>query len=81
MFHGGNDNNQTATVTGLFQEATDTYGLPSRVRSDFDTENTSVAMFMLEYPDKGPNRGSMIMGTPVSIISVQNGCGWKLRKM
>ena len=78
MFHGGidgfsrcivylkcSDNNQTATVTGIFQEATDTYGLPSRVRSDFSTENTGVAMFMLEHPDRGPNRGSMIMCTSV----------------
>ena len=78
MFHGGidgfsrcivylkcSDNNQTATVTGLFQEATDTYGLPLRVRSDFSTENTDVATFILEHPDRGPNRGWMIMGTSV----------------
>lgn len=78
MIHGGIDgysrcivyllcsnNNRAETVTSLFLSAIEAYGLPSRVRSDFGTENTGVAMFMLEHPHRGPNRGSVITGSSV----------------
>ena len=40
-----------------------TYGLPSRVRSDHGLENVKVAQFMIEQ--KGTGRGSMITGSSV----------------
>lgn len=48
-----------------FQEAVRRFGLPSRVRSDFGTENYDVTRFMLHHPERGPNRGSMITGRSV----------------
>ena len=58
-------NNRANTVTSLFEEAVQAYGLPSRVRSDFGTENIGVASFLLNHPERGPNRGSMITGRSV----------------
>ena len=44
----------------LFQEAAETYGLLSRIRSDLAVENVDIARYMLETPHRGPNRGSFI---------------------
>ncbi|PIK57985.1 hypothetical protein BSL78_05073 [Apostichopus japonicus] len=56
-------NNLAATVFRLFQEATNSYGLPSRVRTDMGVENTEVARFMIQA--RGSNRGSIMTGLSV----------------
>ena len=58
-------NNRAITVYQLFPTAVQTYGLPSRVRSDKGGENVDVAMFMLSHPLGGPDRGSHIAGRSV----------------
>lgn len=52
-------------VYGLFQNAVQTFGLPSRVRSDIGREDCDVAWFVLSHPLRGPNRGSHIAGRSV----------------
>ena len=43
-----------------FLKGVNTYGMPSRVRSDQGRENVSVADFMIEH--RGAGRGSMLTG-------------------
>ena len=57
------NNNRSDTVLALFQNACQSYGMPSRVRSDHGLENMGVARMMLEC--RGVNRGSMITGSSV----------------
>ena len=56
-------NNRADTVFSLFLHAVQQFGLPSRVRSDQGGENVMVARHMIEF--RGPNRGSMIVGSSV----------------
>ena len=58
-------NNRAETVLDAFLKATQEYGLPSRVRSDKGGENTAVSLYMLQHPQRGPGRGSMITGRSV----------------
>jgi len=48
-----------------FHKAVTEYGLPSRVRSDKGKENIKVGLYMLEHPERGPGRGSIIAGRSI----------------
>ena len=58
-------NNCAQTVLQKFEEATQRFGLPSRVRCDRGVENRAVSMFMLAHPLRGIGRGSVIVGRSV----------------
>ena len=59
------DNNRYDTVLDLFLKGVEKYGLPSRVRCDKGTENYGISYFMLNHPQRGPDRGSIIAGKSV----------------
>lgn len=65
MFMRCSNNNKSDTVLSAFLGGVSEHGLPSRVRSDKGKENVGVGAFMLNHPDRGPNRGSMITGRSV----------------
>ena len=53
-------NNKASTILSCILKGVNTYGMPSRVRSDQGRENVSVADFMIEH--LGAGRGSMLTG-------------------
>ena len=57
------DNNRSETVLDAFINATQEYGIPSRVRTDHGGENVKVWEFMEE--NRGSGRGSYITGQSV----------------
>jgi len=54
------NNNRAVTLLHQFITAVETYGLPSRVRTDKGLENVGIADYMIAK--RGPNRGSIIAG-------------------
>ena len=73
VLHGGIDgfsrlvtssnNNRSDMVSHCFLRATEEYGIPSRVQSDYGGENVGIWRFMEDVC--GPNRGSYIAGRSV----------------
>ena len=63
VFLHASTNNRADTGLQLFTEATTTYNIPSRVRSDQGLENIEVGRFMIHT--RGINRGSIITGNSV----------------
>ena len=57
------NNNKADTVLGLFKQAVQKWGLPSRVRCDYGMENYYVGAYMIEQ--RGAERGSIITGSSV----------------
>ena len=58
-------NNNAETALFEFTQAVNGYGVPSRVRTDKWGENRGIALFMLNHPEWGPGRGSVIAGRSV----------------
>ena len=50
-----------------FLQAAQQHGLPLRVRSDKGGENVKVSWYMLTHPQRGSNRGSMLVDRSVQI--------------
>ncbi|XP_016309000.1 uncharacterized protein LOC107663313 isoform X1 [Sinocyclocheilus anshuiensis] len=65
MYLCASSNNRAATVLQCFLTAVSQHGLPHRVRSDKGGENVEVARYMLEHPERGPERRSHITGKSV----------------
>ena len=69
MYTSCHNNNKAETVLSLFENAVRTWGLPSRVRSDYGMENYLVGVYMIHH--RGENRGSMITGSSVHNCRVE----------
>ncbi|XP_067249285.1 uncharacterized protein [Chanodichthys erythropterus] len=63
MYLNAANNNHASTAYHFFSEATQTFGLPSRVRGDQGVENVQIARFM--FSSRGTDRGSFISGKSV----------------
>ena len=61
-----NNNNRASTVLNLFEDITEVFGYPKRVRGDHGTENFFVAARMEEV--RGLGRGSYIWGRYVHAV-------------
>ncbi len=69
MYASCHNNNKAQTVLSLFENAVGTWGLPSRVRSDYGMENYYVGVYMIHHC--GENRGSIITGSSVHNCQVE----------
>lgn len=58
-------NNYSSTVLSAFTAAVEEYGTPSRIRIDKGGENVLVSLYMIEHPERGPDRHSVIAGRSV----------------
>ncbi|KAK7889111.1 hypothetical protein WMY93_024671 [Mugilogobius chulae] len=56
-------NNRASTAFTAFKQATEQFGIPSRVRGDHGVENVDIARFM--FTVRGTDRGSFISGKSV----------------
>ena len=65
MFLQASSNNRADTMLHAFRKGVTEFGLPSRVRMDKGGENVRVAQYMLEHPERGAGRGSVIAGRSV----------------
>ena len=65
VFLQASTNNRASTILPYFINATNQYGVPSRVRCDKGGENRLISHFMLCHPDRGPQRRSCITGRSV----------------
>ena len=63
MFLKASPNNRADTMFQAFQQGLSEFGLPSRIRMDKGGENTEVARYMLEHPNRGT--GCVIVGRSV----------------
>ena len=52
-------------MLSAFTAAVEEYGTPSRIRIDKGGENALVSLYMIEHPERGPDRHSMIAGRSV----------------
>ena len=58
-------NNLASTVFSAFSSAIQEYGLPSHIQIDKGRENVLVSQYLLEHPERGPGRNSVIAGRSV----------------
>ena len=65
MYLRASNNNRASTVLSAFTSAVEEYGLPSRIRIDRGGENVLMSQYMLEHPQRGPDRSSVISGRSV----------------
>ena len=65
---------QIGSVYRLFRQATEEYGVPSRVRSDKGGESILVCQFMITV--RGSGRGSHIAGSSVHNQRISSRYSW-----
>ena len=69
MYLKVSSNNRARTVLSAFNSAVQEYGLPFRIRIDRGGENVLVGQMLLEHPERGMGRSSVLVGQ-----SVHNQC-------
>ena len=65
MYLKVSSNNRVTTVLSAFNSAVQEYGLPSRIRIDRGGENILVSQMLLEHPERGMGRSSVLVGRSV----------------
>ena len=65
MFLQAATNNRADTMLCAFRKGVTEFGLPSRVRMDKGGENVLVAQYMIQHPERGSGRGSVIVGRSI----------------